>query len=105
MLKFWAFGVFLLLNSGTALADAIDGDWCNKIGKHLRIDGPTIKIPGGTIMKGEYDLHGFMYTVRKGNPGGGQKVVMDVQDDENMVMKVGTSGPEKLWKRCPISVS
>ena len=56
-------------------------------------------------MKGEYDLHGFMYTVRKGNPGAGQKVVMDVQDDENMVMKVGTSGPEKLWKRCPISVS
>lgn len=94
-----------MLSPSIALADAIDGNWCNKIGKHLRIDGPTIKTPGGTVMKGEYDRHGFIYVIPKGEPGAGQKVVMDVQDDENMVMSIGASGPELFWKRCSIPVS
>ena len=37
----------LALSGGTALADAIDGDWCHGDGRRLSINGPDIVTPGG----------------------------------------------------------
>jgi hypothetical protein len=49
--------------SGTALADAIDGDWCHSDGKRMSISGPAIVTPGGRQMNGDYARHSFSYVI------------------------------------------
>ena len=41
-----ASGLLLVTFAQSALADAIDGDWCRE-GKHFRIEGPSITTEGG----------------------------------------------------------
>jgi hypothetical protein len=51
----WAVAGIALLGlwSSRALADVIDGDWCNAEGKQMT-RGPEIVTPGGKQMRGEY---------------------------------------------------
>ena len=95
-----AAGLFssILFVSGSARADAIDGDWCY-LGRHLSINGPDITTPGGTRRKGEYDRHHFAYVVPAGEAGAGEPVRMAVQDDENMILQQGSAKPQP-WTRC-----
>ena len=52
--------------SSIALADAIDGDWCDSNGKRMSIRGPTMVTPGGQQISGNYSRHYFSYVIPAG---------------------------------------
>lgn len=88
-----------------ARADAIDGSWCYK-GRHLAIEGPKILIPSGKQITGDYDRHGFIYTVPAGDKGAGSSIFMGVLDDETMELRVGSEQAKpEVWRRCAAPVS
>lgn len=93
----------------SALADAIDGNWCFKNGKTMSIDGPQIVTPGGTKMQGDYDRHGFAYTVPKSEPGAGGKVSMILVDEDTVHLTIQNSAgsaaksPMQVWRRCDLT--
>ena len=92
------------LSSTTALADAIDGDWCYSDGKRLSINGPDIVTPGGVQTKGDYDRHHFSYVIPASEPGAGSTVTMVLLSEIMMRLKP-PGGEEQTWRRCgkPIS--
>lgn len=97
------FGLMLAGISTAALADAIDGDWCNMDGSHLRIDGPQIEIAPGHVLSGTYTRHAFSYVA----PAGGAEAGAEIQfvlrsDDEMRRMRDPNAMPEHadLWRRC-----
>ena len=70
-------GIAAMLWPGLAGADAIDGDWCEAGGaRSLSIDGPSIRIPSGAEIRGEYDRHAFRYVGPDGDPEAGQVIKM-----------------------------
>jgi hypothetical protein len=88
-----------------ARADAIDGSWCYK-GRHLAIEGPKILIPSGKQITGDYDRHGFIYTVPPGDKGAGMSIFMGILDDETMELRVGSEQAKpEMWRRCAAPVS
>lgn len=94
-----------LLVVTAARADAIDGSWCYK-GSHLAIEGPEILIPSGNQITGDYDRHGFIYTIPPGDKEAGISIFMGILDDETMELRVGAeqANPE-MWRRCAAPVS
>ncbi|MBK8456502.1 MAG: hypothetical protein IPL47_04765 [Phyllobacteriaceae bacterium] len=93
---------FVLLAT-PALADRIDGDWCDATGRHVKIDGPTIEIPSGAVIQGEYDRHGFRYVGPTGDPEAGVEVVMQLFSEEEIgvIRRVdGKNAPTETWRRC-----
>jgi hypothetical protein len=99
-----ALGALLVLNAGTALADAIDGDWCHPDGRRLSINGPDIVTPTGTHLKGDYDRHHFSYVVPAAEPDAGATVARVLLSELQMQLKP-PKGDEQTWRRCgkPIS--
>ena len=95
----------VLLVAAAARADAIDGSWCYK-GRHLAIEGPKILIPSGSQITGDYDRHGFIYTIPPGDKEAGISIFMGILDDETMELRVGSeqANPE-MWRRCAAPVS
>ena len=84
-----------------AFADQIDGDWCHPgDGRHLEIQGPSITIPSGVQMKGNYDRHNFKYT----DPETGMDILMRQLSDDLMILKPGDGEPEE-WRRCDLQTS
>ena len=97
--------LIIMLASGPAAADAIDGDWCHA-GRHLLIDGSKIVTPGGSMIVGEYDRHAFRYVVPKSESGAGENVFMVLRSEEIMSFwqtpeenPAPDSKPE-TWRRC-----
>jgi hypothetical protein len=88
-----------LLFSIAAKADAIDGDWCDKGGRFMSVDGPKVLTPGGNSITAEYDRHAITYTAPRGEKEAGRKIDMRVLDDENAERQVD-GGPLKPWHRC-----
>ena len=99
-----AAAIYLLL-SGPAWADRIDGNWCFKDGRHLIIDGPNIRTPGGAKMTGEYDRHAFRYIAPKGERYAGVAISMIVLSDEIMNLQVGDDAAVQVWTRCSLEMS
>ncbi len=95
----------LLMTTGPAVADRIDGNWCYKDGRHMTIDGPKIETPGGTMMTGEYHRHGFRYVVPEGEPGAGDTITMVQLDDETINVHVGEDPAVHVWNRCKLQIS
>ena len=95
---------FVVLHTGVARADAIDGDWCHGDGRRLTINGPDITTPAGAQLKGDYDRHHFSYVVPSSEPGAGATVAMVLLSELQMRLKPPT-GEEQTWRRCgkPIS--
>jgi hypothetical protein len=89
----------MVLPTGSARADAIDGNWCSADGRSMSIAGPQIVTPGGTKMKGDYDRHGFRYVVPAAEKPAGAQVDMSQLDDNTIHVRVG-KGPIKTWHRC-----
>ena len=89
------------LQPTAALADRIDGDWCNAL-RHFTIAGPTIVTPGGNRIQGQYDRHGFSYVVPANESGAGSEVVMRLINDENAQVRFGNGEPE-TWRRCKVT--
>src|SRR5258708_3461798 len=85
----------------TALADAIDGDWCSADGKHMTINGDDIPTPGGARIKGNYDRHAFDYVVPAGEAGSGETVNILLRGEYLAVSRHWPAdGPSKEWRRC-----
>ena len=93
--------------STPALADAINGDWCN--GKDtIHIEFPaSIRIQSGKDIAGACDRHNCRYTAPAGEKDAGAEVMMHVISDEEMLLMRrvgGTDGPIENWQRCrPVS--
>lgn len=84
----------------TALADAIDGDWCAPDGSaRVHISGSNINTPSGTLTTGNYSRHAFSYVVPQGDPGPGDKVDMQLLNEEEVRLTVNDSEPE-IWRKC-----
>jgi hypothetical protein len=94
----------LIFNTGVALADAIDGDWCHADGRRLSINGPDIVTPAGTALKGEYERHHFSYVVPANEPDAGATVAMVLLSELQMMLKP-PKGDEQSWRRCGKPVS
>ena len=99
-----AAGALLVLSAGTALADAIDGDWCHADGRRLSINGPDIVTPAGTALKGDYDRHHFTYVVPANEADAGATVAMVLLSELQMTLKP-RKGEEQIWRRCGKPVS
>jgi hypothetical protein len=84
-----------------AIADAIDGDWCAKMGRHLNIDGPKIKTPGGNKITGGYERHGFSYVVPSGEVHGSETIHMQMHSEDLILMTLPDGSIEK-WSRCDV---
>jgi hypothetical protein len=86
----------------SAHADAIDGEWCNEDGSHVRIDGPKIDLGSGQIVEG-YSRHAFSYVAPPGDFEAGAEVKFVLSSDELMRrMRNPDVMPEHrdLWRRC-----
>jgi hypothetical protein len=93
--------VLLLAAPATALADAIDGNWCSADGQHMTIHGDDITTPGGTRIKGNYDRHAFDYVVPAGEAGSGEAVNIVLRSEYLAVSRQGAANaPIKEWRRC-----
>jgi hypothetical protein len=95
----------IVLDAVPALADAIDGDWCHKNGKHIAIQGPDIVTPVGTRTKGNYDRHAFSYEVPAKDPGAGETINMILVDEDTIYLRSGAApgfgpGEAEVWNRC-----
>ena len=94
---------FLLLLPTAALADKIDGMWCNEAGGRVDIDGPKISLSGKAAFDGQYSRHEFLYTVPEGEDHAGDQIYMRLMGEENMTsftMKEGKGIEPVAWKRC-----
>lgn len=103
MRRWIAAGAFFVLSASAALADRIDGDWCDATGKHLKIDGSKIEIPSGRVITGDYERHAFRYLGPEGDPEAGMEVVMQLFSEEEMGLIRRASGqnqPMETWRRC-----
>jgi hypothetical protein len=94
----------LLCLAPSAQADSIDGAWCGADGKQLSINGPTITLPNGKTVTGQYRRHEFAYQVPVGETNAGQLIYMQLFTEEDMASftvegeKLGAAIP---WHRCP----
>jgi hypothetical protein len=100
----------MILGRG-ALADVIDGNWCYPDGRHFSIRGPDIVTPGGTSAKGSWSRHAFSYQIPLAGADAGQTIYMLLQDQNTVVLAVGTQpivadpAQVQIWHRCADQVS
>lgn len=92
----------LMLAVTTARADRIDGEWC-LAQSNLVIDGPTIRTPGGTVMQGIYDRHGFRYVIPANEPGAGGEIVMMLRNEETVELQRPGAAQTEIWRRCKVT--
>ena len=90
-----------------ALADAIDGNWCNDDGRRFTIRGADIVTPGGKAMQGNYERHYFSYVVPAPEPNAGRTIFMTLRGENNVSLRIGEAagGAEENWVRCAPSIS
>jgi hypothetical protein len=106
MLKFLIIGTVFVCASTAALADSIDGDWCNAKVEHLSIKGPRITLPTGNSLTGQYGRHEFAYQVPPGETDAGQFIYLQLYGEDDMTsFVIRNNKPETpvTWTRCPIA--
>jgi len=91
--------------STSALADAIDGDWCLANGKHMSIQGPEIITPGGKQTRGDYSRHFFSYVIPPGESGAGETVSITLLSEYLAHARIGSDPAVHEWHRCQPGVS
>ena len=96
----------MLLPTGAARADAIDGDWCSTDGMRMSIRGEQITTPGGKRIQGNYSRHAFDYVVPDGENGSGDVVNIILRGE---YLALSSQGPVKRplreWHRCKEGIS
>ncbi len=94
-----------LLWTGSACADAIDGNWCRQ-GESFTIEANAIITPGGRRTVGDYRRHTFSYVVPAPDAGAGNTIEMVLVHDNlvHLLERSGASGaptgPVENWRRC-----
>lgn len=91
--------VWGMVGPNAALADAIDGHWCDPAGKHLTITHREIITPGGARLEGDYTRHAFTYVAPANEPGAGSSVNFILLGETTMRATIGNE-PPVTWKRC-----
>jgi len=99
--------VLVLGYSASAVADAIDGDWCHDDGRRFSIKEAVIVTPGGASLQGDYTRHSFQYFSPPSEPLAGNRVSMILRGDSMIlrgetsveVHREGMNGTE-VWRRC-----
>ncbi|MBM3570600.1 MAG: hypothetical protein FJX46_17810 [Alphaproteobacteria bacterium] len=92
--------------AGSAQADAIDGTWCHRDGRHFVILGPKIVTPGGAAIEGRYGRHDFSYVVPGREPDAGRTVLMLLVNEQTVHWRLDAStGAPEIWKRCTVTTS
>ena len=89
----------------SALADAIDGDWCHSDGRHFSIRGPDIVTPAGARMQGDYSRHAFNYKPPAPERGAGGTIAMQLVNENTVHLSYGEAAAPEVWLRCSPSVS
>ncbi|MCB1427747.1 MAG: hypothetical protein KDJ48_14230 [Nitratireductor sp.] len=95
-----------LLAAGPALADRIDGGWCDGKGGHLIVEGPQVRTTGGSVVPGDYDRHSFHYVAPAGEPDAGTEIFMMLRSEEEMTLFRGRDAEGKdgeIWRRCEVT--
>lgn len=82
-----------------ALADEISGDWCGSDGGHIRIEGDSVRTPGGQQTHGIYSRHLYEFMIPEGETYAGKVFVMR-QLSEELAIVVIEGGAEQEWRRC-----
>jgi len=96
----------MLLQTGVAYADAIDGDWCSTDGMRMAIHGEKITIPSGKQIEGNYSRHAFDYVVPAGENGSGDVVSIILRSEYLALSRQGpVEAPLREWRRCKESIS
>ena len=88
-----------------ALADAIDGDWCDSNGKRMSIRGPSMVTPGGQQISGNYSRHYFSYIIRAGETDAGATVEIQLLSEYLVHLRQGNDPSVHEWRRCQPGVS
>ena len=106
-LAFGCLALALLLPSGAARADAIDGHWCHPKDGRLSISGPDIVTPGGTRVQGDYGRHSFSYVVPTAEPGAGSTIQMVQLNEEtiHVTRETTVETSPQVWHRCAAPIS
>lgn len=93
----------LVLMAFPARADAVDGNWCAMDGRSMMIDGPSVTIPSGAHVRGEYSRHIFRYVGPADGPESGHDIRMFLNGDDILRVRRfidGVEQPEEVWRRC-----
>ncbi len=94
----------VVFSVSSAIADAIDGDWCSPDeAKRVSISGPMVITPSGIQMTGNYTRHAFSYIAPSGEPEAGSTVSLQQLSEEKVRVMVGDGQPE-TWHRCQLNV-
>ena len=89
----------LVLSALPALADSIDGHWCDGGGRHIQINGRQITTSSGVQMEGSYSRHNFSYVAPPAEPEAGATVNLQLMGETRVFVQVaGAAG--QTWKRC-----
>ncbi len=103
MLRIITAAAFIFGWAVPALADALDGDWCDGKRLHLSIKGPMITTPSGATLRGDYRRHAFDYVAPEGDPDAGLGIeIRQLSEDYMNFSRVrgGVHDAPELWKRC-----
>lgn len=84
--------------AGAALADRIDGDWCDGEGRRIEIQGRSITTPSGAKLTGVYGHHSFVYDAPEGDTPAGH--VEFSQSNDDLMHERSGGKPPRPWKRC-----
>lgn len=99
-----ALGSAIIACASPAMADQIDGDWCDGRGARLHIDGPKLRTPSGRMVLGEYTRHTFRYVGPHGENDEGAEIRIIQRSDQEMTLFRGRSAREgETWRRCNLS--
>lgn len=90
----------LLLAAQPALADAIDGEWCNADGLRLVIEGRRITTPGGASAEGAYSRHVFTYKAPAGDPDAGADVRLVLVNEITVHHTSSVAPALQVWRKC-----
>jgi hypothetical protein len=93
--------VALAASAIPALADSIDGHWCNLAGnRQMSIAGPRMVTPGGHQIAGRYSRHAFAYTVPQDEPSAGAEVSMLLVNEDTIRATIPEAPEPETWHRC-----
>ena len=72
----------------------------------MKIRGPEITTPGGTLTRGDYTRHSFVYVIPAGEAGAGETIsIILLSEYLAHARQGGPDAPIVVWNRCPPGVA